>query len=148
MMRIAVAIDAARGSARAVRAAVREAQAHGGSIDVIYVYRDADPLAAFPSYPEKGRDQRDRKAAEQRAADALRNWLDSLDIDFGDVEVNRIVVKHANPARALVERSGDYDLLCVGSRNRGVFPDLRPTVVSEQVVRNARCSVLISRERE
>lgn len=146
MMRIAVAIDAASGAARAVRAAVEEARAHGGTVDVIYVYRASEPLAAFPSHPGKGRDRFDPEAAEQRAVEALGTWLDGLDIDFGDIEVRRIVLKGTNPARTLVDRSADYDLLCVGSRRTGAFRDLRPTVVSEQVVRNAHCSVLVSRE--
>ncbi|NYE48429.1 nucleotide-binding universal stress UspA family protein [Spinactinospora alkalitolerans] len=148
-MRIAVAIDAANGAARAVRTALEEARAHGeAAIDVIYVYRASEPLAAFPSYPQKGRDQVDPKVAEQRATEALEAWLDGLDVDFGGIEVRRIVTGASNPARALVERSGDYDLLCLGARRTGAFRDLRPTVVSEQVVRNAQCSVLISRGRD
>ncbi|WP_084723421.1 universal stress protein [Streptomonospora alba] len=145
MMRIAVAIDAARASARAMRTAVDEARAHGGGIDVIYVYREAAPVAAFPSFPEKGRDRRDPSASERQARAALDDWLDGLELDVGDVEVNRVVLTGANPARTLIERSSQYDLMCVGSRRTGVFRDLRPSVVSELVARRAHCSVLISR---
>ncbi|GAB3464029.1 hypothetical protein GCM10027570_51790 [Streptomonospora sediminis] len=145
MMRIAVAIDAARASELALRAAVAEARAHGGSVDVVYVYRATEPVAAFPSQPRRDLDRGDPAVVQRRAQKALDTWLDGIDIDTSGVEVNRVVLCAANTARTLIERSADYDLMCIGSRRVGVFRDLRPTVVSEQVARRAHCSVLIAR---
>jgi nucleotide-binding universal stress UspA family protein len=75
----------------------------------------------------------------------LARWLEELDVDLADVKVEWSVIADRRPARALIERSGDADLVVVGSRGRGGFAGLRLGSVSEQVTRHAQCPVLVVR---
>jgi nucleotide-binding universal stress UspA family protein len=52
---------------------------------------------------------------------------------------------HRRPAKALVDRAAEADLVVVGSRGRGGFAGLRLGSVSEQVTRHAQCPVLVVR---
>ncbi len=64
-----------------------------------------------------------------------------------DVQITTTVV-HGSPAVALIEASANVDLLVVGSRGHGGFKGLLLGSVSEQVVRHARCTVVVERNRD
>lgn len=63
---------------------------------------------------------------------------------FPDVTINTAVVR-GNPAAQLIEVSADAEMVVVGSRGRGGFAGLVLGSVSEQVVRYAKCPVLVVR---
>lgn len=63
---------------------------------------------------------------------------------FPDVTINTVVVR-GNPAAQLIEASADAEMVVVGSRGRGGFAGLVLGSVSEQVVRYAKCPVLVVR---
>ena len=81
-------------------------------------------------------------------ADAVRADLEAdvaaLVAEHPGVEVT-YETPHKPAAQALIDASQDAALLVVGTRGRGGFKGLLLGSVTEQIVRHAGCSVLVSR---
>ena len=131
----------------ALKRAVEEARMRDASLEVVYVFSPPEQVTAFPVPPEKGTDRAvDVEEARAEANQRLGEWLDEIDVDLDGVDVAWTTIPDHRPARALVERSGDVDLVVVGSRGRGGFAGLKLGSVSEQVTRHAKSPVLVIRE--
>jgi nucleotide-binding universal stress UspA family protein len=78
--------------------------------------------------------------AEEVLAERLAGWQEH----YPDVQVARTVV-HDNPARRLVERSKDAQLIVVGSRGRGGFAEMLVGSVGETVAQMARVPIIMAR---
>lgn len=63
---------------------------------------------------------------------------------FPDLTINTVVTR-GNPASQLIDASEGAEMIVVGSRGRGGFAGLVLGSVSEQVVRYAKCPVLVVR---
>ena len=146
--RIVVGVDASPPSVDALRRAAEEARWREAPLEVVYVFSPPEPVAAWPVLPEHGSDQADIEGERRKAHERLEAWLKEVDADLSGVEVTSAVVADKKPSRVLVERSGDAELIVVGSRGRGGFAGLRLGSVSEQVTRHALCPVLVVREHE
>ncbi|QBI20954.1 universal stress protein [Egibacter rhizosphaerae] len=146
MQRILVGVDASPNAEEAVRYAADEARRHGASLEVVYAFEPPEKAAAFPAMPDKGRDRVDTERAKEQADKDLGEWLEKIDVNLDDLDVRWTVVPDKRPSRAMIERSENCDLLVVGSRGHGGFKGLRLGSVSEQVVRHARCPVLVTRK--
>lgn len=147
MTRILVGVDTSAASVDALRRAADEARWQGGTLEVVYVFVPPEQVTVFPVPPSKGADRApDLEAERAKASDQLGAWLEELDVDLADVKVEWSVIADRRPARALIERSGDADLVVVGSRGRGGFAGLKLGSVSEQVARHAKAPVLVVRE--
>jgi nucleotide-binding universal stress UspA family protein len=79
--------------------------------------------------------------AEQVLAERLAGWQEQ----YPDVSVSRIVVRD-QPARQLVQRSREAQLVVVGSRGRGGFAGMVVGSVAETVAQLARVPVIAARE--
>ncbi len=145
---IVVGVDASPPSVDALRRAVEEARWRDAPLEVVYVFSPPEPVAAWPVLPEHGSDKVDIEAERRKAHERLDAWLKEVEVDLSGVEVTAVVVADKKPSRVLVERSGDAELIVVGSRGRGGFAGLRLGSVSEQVTRHALCPVLVVREHE
>jgi nucleotide-binding universal stress UspA family protein len=147
MTRILVGVDASPASVEALRRAVEEAKWRDATLEVVHVFQPPEQVTAFPVLPERGTDRApDIEALRQKASDQLGAWLEDIEVDLSDIEVEWSVLAERKTAHALIERSKDADLVVVGSRGRGGFAGLRLGSVSEQVTRHARCPVLVVRE--
>ena len=135
--KIVVGIDGSKSAEAALHWALGEARLRGARLEVLYGWH-IPYLAAMPTAPpviDRGELQRE---AEHLLADTLAS------ADTNDVEVVAKAV--ASPgAMALIERSGDADLVVVGSRGRGGFAGLLLGSVSQQVVAHAHCPVVVVR---
>lgn len=147
MARILVGVDASPASVEALRRATDEARWRDATLEVVYAFEPHPPVAAFPVPVDRGTDKYDIEKDREKANDQLGKWLMDIDVDLDDVHVEWTVIADRRPARALVDRSRDADLVVVGSRGRGGFAGLRLGSVSEQVTRHAHCPVLVVRER-
>lgn len=146
MNRILVGVDASDSSVEALKRAAEEARWRDATLEIAYVFEPAEHVSAWPVLPEKGSDRIPSVDEQRKQADEkLQEWLDGLDVDLSEVDVERNVIAHHKTAHALIERSRDADLAVVGSRGRGGFAGLRLGSVSEQVTRHARCPVLVIR---
>lgn len=78
--------------------------------------------------------------------DANRLLHDAVDAVIGPDRDDLTVVYtpvHGHPAEALIERSGDADLLVVGRRGQGGFKEMLLGSVSRDVVHHAACPVVV-----
>jgi nucleotide-binding universal stress UspA family protein len=146
MSRILVGVDASDASIEALRRAAEEARWRSASLEVVYVFSPPQQVTAFPVLPEHGSDKADVESRRAKATEELGTWLEEVDVDLDDLEVEWSVLASHKTASALVDRSKDADMVVVGSRGRGGFKGLRLGSTSEQVTRHARCPVLVIRE--
>lgn len=86
----------------------------------------------------------DLAAAEAREQEVLAERLAGWSEKYPDVVVRRVVVPD-RPARALVERSHDAQLVVVGSRGRGGFTGLLLGSVGRTLMQHAACPVAVVR---
>jgi nucleotide-binding universal stress UspA family protein len=84
-----------------------------------------------------------QEAVRRQAEDLLEGLLDEMGETVEGIDVQRTVVEDRSPAEALVELSGDADMLVVGSRGRGGFSKLLLGSVSHAVVLHALCPVMV-----
>ncbi len=141
---VLVAHDGSRHSTEALRVAVRHAAALGWPVTVVRAWSIV--TAPRPETWERGYvPPVDDFAAATLAV--LQRDVAAVVSDNPEVDVTATVVQ-GPPGEALIEASGRVDLVVVGSRGRGGFAGLLLGSVSDQVVRHARCPVLVTRDRD
>lgn len=79
--------------------------------------------------------------AEQVLAERLAGWQER----YPNVTITRVVVRD-QPARQLVQRSEEAQLVVVGSRGRGGYAGMLVGSVGETVAQLARTPVIVARE--
>jgi nucleotide-binding universal stress UspA family protein len=144
--RILFGVDASPPSVQALERAAEEARLRGATLEVVHAFNPPDQSTAFPVLPEHGTDKRDLEGEREKANEKLGAWLAESGVDLTDLEVEWSVLANNRPTQVLIDRSRDADLVVVGSRGRGGFRDLLLGATSEQVVRHAKCPVLVVRD--
>jgi len=86
----------------------------------------------------------DSAAVEEQVRSAIARRLGGWTQKYPDVPVTQVVARDT-PARALVERSRDAQLVVVGSRGRGNLAGLVLGSVSHTVVQHSHCPVAVVR---
>ena len=139
---IIVGVDGSDSSKGALDWAYEEAVHHGASLSVIAAFNPpALPMTPpYGSVPPEGYQSQPRRDA-----------LDLLDRLIGPFEAKdpavdiRTVVEEGSPAKVLIERSKEADLLVVGSRGHGGFAGMLLGSVSQHLVAHAECPVVVKR---
>ncbi|HET7379551.1 MAG TPA: universal stress protein [Gaiellales bacterium] len=138
MGNIVVGVDGSSCSREALRFASAEAALRGKSLQVLWAWQAPGSLYAMsalsPTFDPLELSRAARKAAERECRDVLG----ARDVD--------VTVVEGNPANALIEESGEADMLVVGSRGLGGFKGLMLGSVSQQCAAHARCPVVIVHE--
>jgi nucleotide-binding universal stress UspA family protein len=130
--RIVVGVDGSRSSHQALAWAAQEARLRGGRLQVVYcTFYRPELLQSYQGVASYEQGILDRAVARARA---LEPGVDVVGYRAGPP-----------PARALVEASAGADLLVVGGRGLGGFPDLLLGSVSQQCAHHAHCPVAIVR---
>lgn len=133
---VLVGIDGSSASELATAIAFEEASRRKVGLTALHAWSDVDvsewPGVDWPATQSMG---------DQVLAERLAGWQEQ----YPDVNVHRVVVRD-QPARELVERSEEAQLLVVGSRGRGGFAEMLVGSVSETVAQLARMPVIVARE--
>jgi nucleotide-binding universal stress UspA family protein len=133
---VLIGIDGSPASEMATAIAFDEASRRNVGLVALHAWSDAD-ISDWPGIDWPATES----TAEVVLAERLAGWQDQ----YPDVRVNRIVVRD-KPARQLVERSEDAQLIVVGSRGRGGFAEMLVGSVGESVAQMARVPVIVARE--
>ena len=133
---VLVGIDGSSASELATAIAFDEASHRNVGLVALHAWSDAD-VSEWPGI--------DSPAAQSMAEEVLAERLAGWQEKYPDVPVSRAVVCD-KPARQLVERSADAQLVVVGSRGRGGFAEMLVGSVGEAVAQMAQVPVIVARE--
>lgn len=139
--KIVVGVDGSHGSVVALRWAADEARRRDAAL--FPVAASPPPLLIYPYGSSLA-------ASDPQHLDIVRAELDATLIDVLGSELDIKVVPAAmcgNPAKILIDLSGEADLLVVGSRGHGGFAGKLLGSVSRDVATHAACTVVIARDR-
>jgi nucleotide-binding universal stress UspA family protein len=117
------------------------------AVDVVEPFEDATGHAAPTiTYEQAEALNREAMAEGQTAVDATAEALQGM--GYAPEQVERLVVQgHAGPALCRLAADVGAVALIVGSRGRGGLKRALLGSVSDYIVRNAPCSVIVSRDR-
>lgn len=138
---VVVAHDGSAAADAALRTGLRFAAALGKPVTVVraWIISTAPrPSSATRGYMPPFED------FEAATLAALEADIATMRSEHADVEMTAVAV-HGSPAEKLIGASGSADLVVVGSRGHGGFAGLLLGSVSEQVVRHAKCPVLVDK---
>ena len=136
MDHIVVGVDGSESAKAALRWAVDEGSLHGATVVALLAWNYLDqPDRAGDNDFDPGYGAEEAQA-ELRAA---------VEVVAPDVAVDQQVVCDL-PARALLEAGAAADLLVVGARGLGGFKGLLLGSVSERVIEEAKCPVVVVRQ--
>ena len=130
---VVVGVDGSKHSRLALAWAAQEATIRDVGLEVVLAWTLLSQPGREQPKPDYG-DADARAVLEQLVADTL-----------GDDRPRELVLRPINElaARALIDASEDAALVVVGSRGLGGFRELLLGSVSAQVVRHARCPVVV-----
>lgn len=142
MKKIVVGVDGSAASLQALEWAYNEALVSGAELTAVHgwVYPYSGPRTSV-SEP--------RTQMQLDAMEELKASLESLGprLVGGSLHIHARLVEQS-PADALLEESGDADLVVVGSRGRGTVRSTLLGSVSRTVVQHATCPVAVIRHSE
>ncbi|HTX95421.1 MAG TPA: universal stress protein [Mycobacterium sp.] len=133
---VLVGIDGSPASELATAIAFDEASRRHTGLVALHAWSDLD-VSEWPGIDWPAT----QSAAEEVLAERLAGWQER----YPDVQVTRSVAQ-AQPARQLVERSQQAQLVVVGSRGRGGFAGMLVGSVGETVAQMARVPVIVARQ--
>lgn len=139
--RVVVGVDDSPGSLAALRWALAEARLRDAGVHLVRAWRHSRSYGQGSVWSLMDRSGATRKAA----ADAADSALERLAGESGGgngVPVTWEAVE-GHPAEVLVRVGDGAELLVVGMRGHGSFPDALPGSVSQHVAAHARCPVVL-----
>ena len=139
---IVAGVDGSESSRAALRWAYDEATHHSASLTVVTAWH----LPALPMSPPYGHLPEEGYEAQPKtnALAVVEEMVAGLEERDPTVEV-RSSVEEGSPAKVLIERSKECDLLVVGSRGHEGFAGMLLGSVSQHLVAHAHCPVVVIR---
>ena len=140
---IVVGVDGSDSSRTALEWAYDEAAHHGASLVVVTTWHPpalpmTPPYGSIPPEDYEGQPRRE-------ALELLEQFTSELVPKDPAVDVRTSVEEGKNPAKVLIERSTEADLLVVGNRGYGGFVGMLLGSVSQHLVAHAECPVVVVR---
>lgn len=137
---ITVAVDGSADSAVAARIACLEARTRRARVVAVNTWG----LEVVDGFVVTESDAEQFQAIQQRQSDLVERALAGARRDYPDVEIDVDVV-HGRVIATLVDRAAASDLLVMGSRGLGGFSGKLLGSVSQRVLRQAACPVIIAK---
>jgi nucleotide-binding universal stress UspA family protein len=141
---VVVGVDGSEGSLAALRWAARYGAATKTPVKAVLVWHYPTAAAVPPvgHLPEPV-----EKEVEGEEKDTLREALAKAAPDTADAQIHG-AIRYGHPAEALIDESGQADLLVVGRNGHGGFLGMRLGSVSQHCVNAAQCPVVVVRSHE
>jgi nucleotide-binding universal stress UspA family protein len=136
MAKIVVGTDGSKCAAAAVQWAVTEAELRHADLEVVHGWM-VTSVAVDPTGMAMGTCEETGSILLKEAEAAVHEQSPGLSVTT--------LLTPLTPAGALVEASGDADLVVVGSRGHGGFTGLLLGSVGSQVVHHSQCPVVVVR---
>ena len=139
--RILAPVDGSEVSHFALREADALATANGGDLTMMFVHTPATAHLMDSDFPEPAEMT---KSFLKTARNILDKWAGSLALP----EANRHIIIDCcgSPAQYIVEQSGNFDLIVMGTHGHTGVKHVHLGSVAERVVRGARCNVLVVKQ--
>jgi nucleotide-binding universal stress UspA family protein len=137
MKRIVVGVDGSAPSVTALRWAVAEAAHHGAEVIAVSGWELPVVGASEGMGFSLGTLADGLQAEAQRRLDEVVGSLDAGTVTIGKA------VEYGSPARLLLEKAADADLLVVGARGLGGFRGLLLGSVSQHCITHAVCPTVV-----
>ena len=139
---IIVGVDGSENSRIALHWAYGEATHHGASLTAVTAWHRpalfmAPPYGSLPPEGYETQPKDDALAMLERFTAELTPTTPAVDV--------RTSIAEGNPAKVLIERSKEADLLVVGARGREGFAGMLLGSVSQHIVAHAECPVVVVR---
>ncbi len=138
--RIVVGVDGSDTSRKALVWAYDEAGHHGASLVVVTTWQPPT-LPLYGSVPPEEYGDQPRK----EALELLERFTSELVPKDPAVDIRTSVEEGKHPAKVLIERSREADLVVVGSRGHDGFVGMLLGSVSQHIVAHAECPVVVVR---
>jgi nucleotide-binding universal stress UspA family protein len=135
--RIVVGLDGSPSSEEALRWALHQAALTGWPVEAVIAWELPPYFGYAPGSEIDFRGE---------AAEVLEASVRAVVGAEGDVPVSRLVLR-GHPARVLLDASDGARLLVVGSRGRGGFAGMLLGSVSQHVIAQATCPVVVLHDR-
>ncbi|RSM85137.1 universal stress protein [Kibdelosporangium aridum] len=135
---VVVGVDGSPASEAAVAFAYEEAARLQAPLVAVHAWSDMLPASAFAIVPHAIDWPEIQTEELELLCERLAGWQEK----YPDVQVDRIVVQD-RPARSLLERARDAQLLVVGSRGRGGLAGLLLGSTSQALLHHAPCPVAV-----
>ncbi|SUE14288.1 universal stress protein [Rhodococcus gordoniae] len=132
---VVVGVDGSEHSSRAIAAAFEEAALRGTELVAVHAWSDLDVRAPF-------RFRIDWDSVENRERALLSENLSGHGEQFPDVTVRPVVVLD-QPSRYLASHAADAQLLVLGRRGRGGFPNLLLGSTTWALLHTVTCPVMV-----
>ena len=149
--KILVPLDGSEHSQRALECAVQISKRFNGKVTLLHVYSVAVPPVVMPepstlTPASSGPVSTEVQKMVEGLRDAGKNILSDAEQWAKSAEVEtETLLKEGNAAQEIVRtaREGEYNLIVIGARGMSRIKELFMGNVSEGVIRNAPCPVLI-----
>ena len=140
---IVVGVSPASGSPAALRWAAEEAALHNAPLRAVLAWRPARPPAAPGGRPPAVSAQPGGASAETTATEQLRDFVQVALGPSGRADGVECVAVRGSAVSTLLSAAGDAQLLVIGESRPGAVGSVRTSLVAPQVVRRARCPVVV-----
>jgi nucleotide-binding universal stress UspA family protein len=141
---IVVGVDGSEPSRAALHWAYDEATHHGASLTVVMSWHPATLPQSPPAGEAAMTEQEYAGQPKEKALGILDSLVAELEKHSPEVDV-RTSIEEGGPAKVLIERSKEADLMVVGSRGHGGFAGMLLGSVSQHLVAHASCPVVVVR---
>jgi nucleotide-binding universal stress UspA family protein len=134
-------VDGSEMSHFALREADGLASRNGGTLTLMFVHAPATVHLMDDDFPEPAEIT---EALLAKARKIMEKWARSLKTPEADLRI--VIERCCSPAEAIVEHSGNHDLIVMSTHGHTGLKHVQLGSVAERVVRGAHCDVFVVKQ--